>query len=121
MLWVEPYATVAELETWAGEPFPNAERLLVEASAAIDAAIIGAVYDTDDKGFPTDPEIRDALKSATCAQATWFGETGGAGGASAFGTLRFDTDAGVSRETSPSAVYILAIAGLLHNAPRVVR
>lgn len=39
------------------------------ASLAVDAALIGAVYSTDQGGMPTDPQILEALRDATRCQA----------------------------------------------------
>ena len=41
---------------------------LVRASLAVDRALIGALYDTDAAGMPTDTEIAEALKQATILQ-----------------------------------------------------
>lgn len=64
------YATVAELAAFTGRPAPdNAERLLARASRLVDAAMKAAVYETDASGSPTVPEVRQAFRDATCAQA----------------------------------------------------
>ncbi|MFH8792197.1 hypothetical protein [Streptomyces sp. NPDC017941] len=67
------YATTAELEAFTGQPAPaNAPRLLSRASRLVSAATKAALYDTDPAGYPTDTEIRDAFREATCAQvAEW--------------------------------------------------
>lgn len=38
------------------------------ASLAVDAALVGAIYDTDEDGLPTDTTVLDAIKGATIAQ-----------------------------------------------------
>ncbi len=45
------------------------EDQLERASLAVDKALIGALYDTDNDGAPTDPDVVDALKRATIFQA----------------------------------------------------
>lgn len=45
------------------------EDQLERASLAVDRALIGALYDTDSTGMPTDPKILAALKQATIFQA----------------------------------------------------
>ncbi|MFI1677060.1 hypothetical protein [Streptomyces sp. NPDC020607] len=67
------YATTVELEAFTGQPVPaNATRLLARASRLVSAAMKAAIYDTDPAGYPSDTEIRDAFRAATCAQvAEW--------------------------------------------------
>jgi hypothetical protein len=49
------------------------------ASLAVDRALIGALYATDDQGMPTDPDVVEALRDATVAQTRAIAstETGG--------------------------------------------
>jgi len=42
---------------------------LARASLAVDRALIGAIYDTDSNGMPTDADVLAAIKRATIAQA----------------------------------------------------
>lgn len=67
------YATTADLEAFTGQPAPaNAVRLLARASRLVSAATKAAIHDADPAGYPTDTDIRDAFRDATCAQvAEW--------------------------------------------------
>jgi hypothetical protein len=71
------YATISDLEAWlAPEPAPaNALRLLEQASDAIDAALIGAMYE------PTDLTVQDVLRKACVRQVHWMIERGDETGA----------------------------------------
>lgn len=63
------FATPAEYEAFTGQPAPaNVDRLLARASRLVSAATKAALYDTDPAGYPTDTDIRDALRDAVCAQ-----------------------------------------------------
>ena len=126
------YATPSDLADFTGEEAPaNASALLRRASLLIDGLIVTARYDTDDDGYPTDLDITEALRDATCAQASWFDETGDVSGAAGrFNSLSLgsfsasgggtgsgsNTSAAESR-LSPEAVQILQNAGLTNQAP----
>lgn len=61
-LAADPWSTTAD----------NAVVLLRVATRLVDAALLTAVYDVDDTGRATDPDVLQALADATCAQAsTW--------------------------------------------------
>lgn len=51
---------------------PEATRLLTSASKLIRRATKTAIYDTDTSGYPTNVDIRQAFRDATCAQAEWW-------------------------------------------------
>lgn len=71
------YATTADLAAWPGAVLSSTSRgALAEASRAIDAALIGARYDTDPDGYPSDPRIRKAFRDAVCAQVAYWDEIG---------------------------------------------
>lgn len=79
------YATVDDYTEYTGEPLPTVDewaihagtsspveippRIFIRASLAIDKALVGARYDIDVDGLPTDADLITALKEATCAQA----------------------------------------------------
>ncbi|MEV1079873.1 hypothetical protein AB0I98_16750 [Streptomyces sp. NPDC050211] len=67
------FATPADYEAFTGQPAPaNATRLLARASRLVTRATKAAIYDTDSAGYPSDPDVRDAFRDATCAQvAEW--------------------------------------------------
>lgn len=80
------YATTGELTAWLpdGLTVPaDATRLLASASRAVDRMlmVLGAVYDVDTDNLPTDADVIVALRNATCAQASWWIETGDEQGA----------------------------------------
>ncbi len=83
------YATKAELATFTDTPgggLPaKADRWLALASALVRSATRTAVYDTLSTGAPSDSDVSDAFRDATCAQvAAWIEQdidpTLGAGG-----------------------------------------
>lgn len=120
------YATTADLVAYAGDEVvdDDAPRLLARASELVDSLLLAAVYAVDEHGHPVDDEVRDALRRATCAVVEWWHETGdptGAGGQfteAALGTLRLKrADTSSAPEVAPSAVRILATAGLLAQSP----
>lgn len=115
------YATPEELKEWTGEEYPNAISLLREASAVVDSLLKGAVYETDAAEYPTDPKIRRVLRDATCAQAAWKAETGGLGGASALGSLRFDSTNESYSGVASSVLMILTVEGIIDTSPGVLR
>ncbi|MGW6498551.1 hypothetical protein [Nonomuraea angiospora] len=128
------YATVADLvpKYVATEP-ADAELLLERATTVVDDAIMCAVYDVDDDGLPTDAQLVDALKRATCEQvAAWLdvGETG-TGGAGQYSSVSIGSvnltraqsggaGGGGSAATclAPQAAKVLRLAGLLGQEPR---
>lgn len=78
------YATTTDLANWLMEAPPViARKSLVNASRALDTALMTAVYPTSDDGYPTDTAHRQAMRDACCAIVEWWMETGdelGAGG-----------------------------------------
>ncbi|UDM00081.1 hypothetical protein [Streptomyces longhuiensis] len=76
------YATTTQLANILGAaPALNAVQLLADASRALDDALKTAVYDTDDDGMPTHPDVIAAFAEAVCRIVEWWGETGDAVGA----------------------------------------
>lgn len=64
------YATSAELATWTGTAAPaNAAALLRAASLRVREATSSALYETDATGKPTDADLLQAVKDATCSHA----------------------------------------------------
>lgn len=121
------YATVGYFEYYLdGESLPPyPERKLERASELIDEMLIGAIYEVDADGMPTDPADIDTLRKACCAQAQYTAdlgdETGAAGqfvSASA-GAVSFSRQIGQSSKSAaqaryaPGAVSILRTAGFL--------
>lgn len=99
------YATTGDYGHWTGKPPPRDldRRVLVRASRRIDTALIGAVYDVDDGGMPTHPDVRATLREAVCAQVKWQRDNGDPDGT---GVAPQWTDVSVgdvrlSRKTSP--------------------
>jgi len=103
---------------------------LRRASSVIDSHTRHDRYEVDDDGYPTNPEIADAFKEATCAQAQWFDETDDiTGAASQEGTVsigsvsmgaRGRSSGGASADAAgsriaPEAVEILRNVGLLSS------
>ena len=133
---VTVYATPNDL---AGPPWnlslpkATAETLLARAATMVRNLTVTAIYQIGSDGRPSEPAVRDALRDATCAQASWFDETGdtGSGASNAYSTMSLGSarlsvgGAGSSTNTSvadsrysPEAVQILTNAGLLAAGPR---
>ena len=67
------YATSAEYEVFAGGESPDdLARLLERASEVIGDFTKTAWYATDDHGMPTDEDVLEALRKATCAQVEFW-------------------------------------------------
>ncbi len=67
------YATPAEFATWAGGEYETpTEARLRRASGVIDGLTRNAVYAVDEDGYPTDADVSDAFRDATCAQAAYW-------------------------------------------------
>lgn len=79
------YATVEEFGVFLDpDPVPaNAARLLKNASRKLDGLLIGACYDTDTGGMPTDPDVIDLFREAVCLQAQYIADLGDETGANA--------------------------------------
>jgi hypothetical protein len=74
------YATSADYTDWSGQAAPtDIDRLLARASEDIDDALLTALYCTDSDGMPTEVDVIDALRDATCAQVEYQQETGDTG------------------------------------------
>lgn len=116
-----------------GDPIPSpvADRkldaLLRRAANQVDSHIRGAVYETDEDGYPTEQHIADALRDATCAYAAYWDDTDDiSGGAAIAGPVKIGSVAiggtatgGASSRSatdtriSDEAIIILRNAGLL--------
>ena len=75
------YATPGDYDEVAEEPCDTAdtatlEKRLRSASIEVEKLTRRAVYETDDDGFPTDPDISDAFTEATCAIAEYWSPSG---------------------------------------------
>lgn len=133
----QPMTTPPEPEEGeeAQEPQPITEKdlnaRLRRASSVIDSHTRHDAYDVDEDGYATDPDIADAFKEATCAQAQWFDDTDDLTGAqSQDGTISIGSvsigasgrstggasaDALASR-IAPEAIEILRNAGLMRSS-----
>jgi hypothetical protein len=121
------YATTKQLAESMHEAVPlDAAKRLRDASADLDDLLLCAVYDVDDDGMPTDPDVKEALAEAVCALVQHRLDTGDDDGS---GALQSASIAGVSLgwnrsgKANPSARYgpkvpgILAGVGLLGQGP----
>lgn len=125
------YATTEDYARWlSAAPPPGAARALWVASRRVDEMVACAIYDTDADGYPTDPELRQAMRLAACAQADYMRAIGDPYGRGALGTLSSVTigSVSVSRAAtgdgsfrpprySADAMEYLASAGLLGHGP----
>lgn len=127
------YATSSDYATYTGATAPSGiDRSLAAASLLVETEMLRtAVYDTDDDGLPTDTDVIEAMRDATCAQAEYSRAQGdanlvGAGQVSAFSIGGLSVTKGASSVQSrspwpstwsPVAIRILDAAGLLGTAP----
>lgn len=103
------YATTTDLAEWLGTAPPvGASRLLVQASRAINDALLTAVYPVDDNGSPTDATQIQALRNATCAVVEWWLETGDELGASGDWQSASAGDVSISKSTTGSSTQVSA-------------
>ncbi|MFD7106094.1 hypothetical protein EYS09_14300 [Streptomyces kasugaensis] len=112
------YATPEQLAAWTGTPAPDgAERLLARASEDIDSALLTAVYPVDDDGDPTEQNVAEALRDATCAQVEWQLATGddGTGAAGVWDSVSIGPVSLSGRSSAPPA------ASGVELAPRAAR
>lgn len=96
------YATADDYSQYLGDGGVLPARLdyeLRRASAVIDFAMTGAVYDTDDTGMPTETDVAEMMCQATCEQVEYQVELDDDTGAKA----RFDqvSISGVSMHRAP--------------------
>jgi hypothetical protein len=123
------YATIAE---FAASPITSGvttDQALVAASLDVDQMLLTAVYDTNEQGLPTDQDVVDALREATCAQAQYAAGLGdpasvGAGrilqasiGSISFTRSGTPSGQGAPSRYAPQAIQILGQAGLLGAGP----
>lgn len=134
------FATAEDVTSWPGYANPagvSVDALLRSASLRVAEATKTAIYDVDDLGAPTDTDLVDALRDATCAQAAALAVNGvnPAGGvAGASGAVQATSigsasvqyavagNAGATRQAlltqlSDEAAMILRNAGLIGAAP----
>lgn len=131
------YATEADLvPTYLATAPTQVELKLERASRTVDQALLTAVYDVDEDGLPTDPDVQEALRTATCEQVTAWEALGedGTGAASSWddvqiGSVRLarrsQTGAGGSGSAAtrlaPQAWAALQQAGLTGHEPYTFR
>ncbi|MFD9813715.1 hypothetical protein [Streptomyces sp. NPDC059080] len=114
------YATREQLAAYLGTAVPNdAERLIARASEDIDAALLTAVYRTDEMGYPVEARIRAALASAVCAQVEYWLATGedGTGTGEQWDAVSIGPVSLSGRSSSPSP----PVVGGVELAPRAYR
>ena len=118
------YATITEFSTWDGATeytVPSDSRLR-RASGVIDGLTRHSIFVADVDGYPTDVDVSDVFRDATCAQVAFWDETEDVTGAEAqggsfsIGSVKIggagDTSSNQSR-VSPEAVQILVNANLI--------
>lgn len=86
------YASISDYQPVTGQTAPAelTRQSFAAASRRVDRALIGAVYDVDDDGMPTKPDIVDAFREATCAVVeAWVdaGDPTGTGQTPQYGTV----------------------------------
>jgi len=124
------YATSVDLADWLQAAPPlDADRMLRNATREVDRLIRTAVYEVSgDDEMPTDPDIRKAVREATCELVSWWEETGDEHGARSAVTsaniggvsvtaARSSGGSEVSTRVGPLVWTILSDAGLLGHAP----
>lgn len=130
------FATAADYGEFAETDFEGGQDLLGKrlrsASIEVEKLIRGAVYDTDEDGYPTSASIADALTEATCAIVEHWQDTDDPRGIDAvqgavkigsvsLGTTSASSDNLTAREKlarriGDKAIDILTNAGLIGSA-----
>lgn len=105
------HATTTDLANYLrAAPPVDALGMLIDASRALEGALLTSVYDVDTDGYPTSVVHREAMKEAVCAIAEWWLETGdplGAGGdwqSASAGGVSISRGAGSNGQTQSSQV-----------------
>lgn len=133
------YATITDYRTYTGNVTAEVDEVLfTRASAALDANLIGVRYTTDTSGLPTDVGVAGVFRDCVCAIVQWWdenGDTTGTGAASGWqsaslgsasyskggqATMRNTSTAIHAGNLPPTAVDLLAAAGLLHADPQIL-
>lgn len=101
---------------------PGARRALIAASRRVDELLYTAVYDVDTAGLPTDTEVAEAFRDATCLQAEYSRLTGDRNGVGAPGVTSASIGSvNVSRQQpaggGPTSPYSAAANARLHELP----
>lgn len=116
------YADLGDLghALWPDDLPLDASRLLREAQDDIDSLLVGAYYEVDANGLPTDVDQLQALTRATCEQVRYLIELGDTTGVQAQATSVTVGSVSVShskeiRAVSKRAVKILQNASLLNR------
>lgn len=125
------YATSGDLTAYpvAVPAGVSAGLLLQRASRDVDRALLCAVYDVDDDGYPTDTAVRQALREATCEQVAGAIEAGAYPGGKAtptgfgIGKIRVDRGASTAEQVQRGQLYsqawqVLQAAGLTGGGPQ---
>lgn len=119
------YATTDDLDEYLGSTSPaDAAFLLRRATDDVDRMLLGSVYPVDAAGNPTQADHVEAIKRATCAQATYLdplnqeGKLGRftsftVGSVSASRAARSSATSPEGDQYSSAALGILRVAGLL--------
>ena len=115
------YALPSDVSDWVGDGQAVTVQQIRRAEIVIDDLTFGVAYDEEC------PDVRRALRAATCAQVAWFNDTGDTSGAlgvlgsASIGSVSLGAGVGASSarlgETryAPEAVSILRAAGLLQR------
>lgn len=118
------YASVADFEASPLTDGTTTDQVLVAASLDVDQMLLTAIYETDSSGLPTDPDVTEALKDATIAQAQYAAGKGDATNVGAghitqasIGSISFTRSSETPGRYSPQALQILSQAGLLGRGP----
>ncbi|WP_406321046.1 hypothetical protein [Streptomyces sp. NBC_00519] len=114
------YATRDQVAAYLATCVPDdAERLVARASEDIDAALLTAVYATDEMGYPAEARIRAALASAVCAQVEYWLATGedGSGTAEVWDSVSIGPVSLSGRSSPPSPPVVNSV----ELAPRAYR
>ena len=127
------YATEEQFEAWlAPDAVPDgAARLLRSASRDVDEMLLTAVYPVDSDGMPTVAAHEDAIREATCLQASHRAEHGDeidmatSGVSVSLGPLSFGSAFTSGPKPTqpipywnPEAYRVLRLAGLIPGAVR---
>jgi hypothetical protein len=127
------YATLADYEDYTdgvheAESVDVINAKLRRASIVIDGLTRNSRYDLDEDGYPTDADVSEAFKNATCAQMAWWDDTDDVTGAvSQEGTVSIGSvsigargrtagngaPAAQASRIAPEAIDILTEAGLI--------
>lgn len=120
-----PYLQEADVPGTIGDDFPDLKQSIRMASYRVRDELKTARFEVAADGRPVDQQVADAIKDATLAQLTYWGETGDESGAVAGGSggsilsVTLPGGGAQSAATKQEARTAPAVAEILRSCPGI--